>query len=113
AFAGSRVARWPRRNPGQAASLATAAVATGGVGAAVAAGRSGKGTGSAEGLERYPPGETAEAAAGVPEGGQTGGSAGLTAARPRVPEASAADGTGREPPPPELPARQASAGGPP
>jgi hypothetical protein len=113
AFAGYRVARWARRNPGQAASLAAAAVATGGVGAAVAAGRSGKGTGSAEGLESYPPGETAEAAAGVPEGGQTVGSAGLTAARPRVREASAADGTGREPPPLNLPARQASAGVPP
>src|ERR1039457_4707606 len=74
AFAGYRVARWARRNPGQAASLAAAAAATGGAGAATAAGRSGKGTGSAEGLESYPPGETAEAAAGVPEGGQTVGS---------------------------------------
>src|ERR1019366_4878990 len=89
AFAGYRVARWARRNP----SLAAAAVATGGVGAAVAAGRSGKGTGSAEGLESYPPGETAEAAAGVPEGGQTGGSAGLAAARPRGRGGAGAHGT--------------------
>ena len=115
-FAAYRAARWARRNPGQAASLAMAA-ASGGAAAAVAAGLQAGEAGSGAAVEgtvgdgtAAGPGSAASGtvASGVPAGDGTGRMA-LTA-RARAAAASAASAA--EPPPLNLPSRN-GAGQPP
>jgi TrbL/VirB6 plasmid conjugal transfer protein len=115
-FAAYRAARWARRNPGQAASLAMTA-ASGGVGASVAAGVQAGGGAPGTDADGNPTSEGTAAAAGVGTStgsGQdgTGGRLAL-AARARA----TADGTttsagvasGSEPPPLNLPPRNGAA----
>lgn len=114
AFAGYRVARWARRNPGQAASLAVGAAA-GGASAATAAGLSGRGGGAqAEDLESASGSGAENAAAGADSDGAPAAAGAGRTARARARAAAAAEGGSRdEPPPLTLPARPAAAGVPP
>jgi hypothetical protein len=112
-----RAARWARRNPGQAATVAAgvAAVAAGaGAGAAAAAGASApNGGGPAEPVDGYPASDTdATAGAASADGAPTRGRLALTA-RARARAAAAAGPDGREAPPLALPDRHGPGGGPP
>jgi hypothetical protein len=110
-FAAYRAARWARRNPGQAAALATAA-GTGGVGAAAAAAA---GTVGADGTGvSGQDGALAESGAGTaglvpPEGGARAGSRSGLASRARTwASAAVGDGGRRSAPPLNLPSRDAA-----
>jgi TrbL/VirB6 plasmid conjugal transfer protein len=114
-----RAARWARRNPAQAAALATGAAA-GGVGAAAAAAAAGKQGTDAAGLsgEDSALADGSGAAAGIvpPEGGTRAGSRSGLASRARTRAAAAAaaaagDGAGRSAPPLNLPSRETGAPG--
>jgi hypothetical protein len=114
-FAAYRAARWARRNPGQAATLAVAA-ASGGA-AAVAAGLQAGEAGSGAAVEgtvgdgtAAAPGMAASAgvASGVPAGDGTGRMALTARARAAAASASAA---ATEPPPLNLPSRNGTAAG--
>ena len=94
-----RAARWARRNPGQAASLAVAATSAG-AGAAVGAGAVAAGVQSGETASANGADPAAEAAGGAAAADGTGG---RLAQRARAVAGSAA--SGGEPPPLRLPAR--------
>ena len=103
--AGYRVARWARRNPAQAASLAMAAVTAGGVAAA--------GAGAAAAVADGPdgpgdPDAAASAAAAAPDRATAAGRAGL-GSRARALSGAASDEAGRQAPPLRLPTRQQAA----
>jgi len=109
-FAAYRAARWARRNPGQAAALATAA-GTGGVGAAAtAAGTVGADGAGVNGQD----GALAEGGAGTtgiapPEGGARAGSRSGLASRARTwASAAVGDGGRSSAPPLNLPQRDAA-----
>ncbi|MGO9161730.1 MAG: type IV secretion system protein, partial [Streptosporangiaceae bacterium] len=119
-----RAARWARRNPGQAAGLALGAATAARTGAAVAAGRAAGGAADTADLAAGRAGETAAAGAdgasdgtaaaaagGAADGSQAVTKAGL-AARARAWAGATGDGSGREPPPLNLPSRPAAAGAP-
>ncbi len=109
-YSAYRVARWARRNPDQADQAAfiaqslAGAAATGGVGAAVAAGlagrRSGKGPPNGQGPPDFAEGDGGPDPAGPSSGGSRPGGAGVR------PDLSGEGGNGRrEPPPLDLPRR--------
>jgi hypothetical protein len=111
--AGYRAARWARRNPGQAAALATGAAGVAGAGAAVRAGAAASGDGTAQGAgDAYASRlrQDAPPAADGDGGPSSRRPAGVSAsARGRV----AADGDGgttRTAPPLDLPPRSGSGG---
>ncbi len=114
-FAAYRAARWARRNPGRAASLAMAA-ASGGTGAAVAAGlQAGESVSGAAGDAAASDGASGVPGA-LPSGTVAGGTHGgdgtgrlAVAARARAAATAATPAT--EPPPLNLPARNGSAVG--
>ena len=97
-----RAARWARRNPGQAASLAMAATSAG-AGAAAGAGAVAAGVQSGETAAANGADHSAEAAAGAAAADGTGA---RLAQRARAIAGSAASGA--EPPPLKLPARGAA-----
>jgi hypothetical protein len=108
-FAAYRAARWARRNPSQAAGPALGAASVGG-GSAVAAGAAGTdGVASADGLagQAAADGNGLAGGNGAADGTNAAGRAGL-GSRVRAWGASAGDGAGRDAPPLNLPARQAS-----
>jgi TrbL/VirB6 plasmid conjugal transfer protein len=111
-FAAYRAARWARRNPAQAASLA-AQVATGGAAAGVMAGAAAAGSGGQSATGGGPreagPGEPGPADAPHQGAGTRSGTAGRGRARAEA----GGNGAGRTPPPLELPPRQAENGPPP
>jgi TrbL/VirB6 plasmid conjugal transfer protein len=109
-FAAYRAARWARRNPGQAAALATAA-GTGGVGAAAAAagavGADGTGASGQDGA--LAEGGAGTAGIAPPEGGARAGSRSGLASRARTwASAAVGDGGRRSAPPLNLPPRDAA-----
>jgi len=107
-FAAYRAARWARRNPAQAASLAAqvAVAAGGGVGAAAGASAAGGGPPGEEGYVHTP----GPAGGGLDETSQgTGGRPGSTL-RGRVRAAVSPDGTTRAAPPLDLPSRSGGNG---
>jgi hypothetical protein len=109
-FAAYRAARWARRNPGQAAALATAA-GTGGVGAAAAAagavGADGAGVNGQDGA--LAEGGAGTAGIAPPEGGTRAGSRSGLAFRARTwASAAVGDGGRRSAPPLNLPPRDAA-----
>jgi TrbL/VirB6 plasmid conjugal transfer protein len=103
-FAAYRAARWARRNPARAASLAG-----GGVGSAAAAGTkvpaAMDGT-SLDGEEGYALANGAGAGGAPERGGRAGARAGLASRARAWAAASAGDGTGRTAPPLKLPPRE-------
>jgi hypothetical protein len=109
-FAAYRVARWARRNPEQAASLAATVAVTGGAGAAAAAaGASASGNGHGAGNGHAPDGSTET---GPAEGGHQGSGTrpGVSSrARTRTPGGTGGS-SGRTPPPLDLPPRQPAQG---
>ena len=118
-FAAYRVARWARRNPGQAASLA-AQVATGGatsvLAGAAAAGADGSGGHSGQPVSGSAGRDAGSDGSGPSEAPYHGsGTRAGAAGRGRV-RGSGADGSGsgagRTPPPLDLPPRQAEGAGP-
>jgi hypothetical protein len=120
-FAAYRVARWARRNPGQAASL-TAQIATAGtagvMAGAAAAGADGSGGASGQaggGGGRDAGGGSPNPPDGAHQGpGTRGGTAGRGRVRPgHSGNGSGGNGSGRTPPPLDLPSRQAEGNGPP
>ena len=107
-----RAARWARRNPAQAAALATGVGGMGAAGAAALAAKQGADGASEDGALAD---ASAAAAAGIapPEGGARAGSRSGLASRSRTWAAAAAsDGAGRSAPPLNLPAREAAASAP-
>jgi hypothetical protein len=112
-FAAYRAARWARRNPGQAASIA-AALATGGGSAAGAAAQGvAPGTPDPDGagsvaVAAARPGDPGSAAGGGPDPAHGGSRPGV-AARARSWAASAGGGSGQSAPPLHLPSRDGSA----
>ncbi len=116
-FAAYRAARWARRNPAQAASLATQAV-TGGAAAGVMAGAASAGSGpDGTGLASANgggPRENGSGEAGPPDAPyQDGGTRGGGTSRSRIRAETVGNGAGRTPPPLELPPRQGENGPPP
>jgi hypothetical protein len=117
-FAGYRTARWARRNPGQAASLA-AGVATAGTagalaGAAAAGGAGADGSSASNGQAANGSGPRSDGT--DPEDTQQAGSGspGKAAGRGRVRAAeTGSNGAGRTPPPLKLPSRDGESGPPP
>ncbi len=115
-FAGYRAARWARRNPGQAASLA-AGVATAGTagalaGAAAAGGVGADGSSGSNGQAANGSGPRSEGA--DPEDTQQAGSGSRGKAAGRVRGAdTGSNGGGRTPPPLKLPPRDGESGPPP
>jgi hypothetical protein len=117
-FAGYRAARWARRNPGQAASLA-AGVATAGTagalaGAAAAGGAGADGSSGSNGQTANGSGARSDGA--DPEDTQQAGSGsrGKAAGRGRVRAAEGgSNGAGRTPPPLKLPPRDGESAPPP
>jgi hypothetical protein len=109
-FAAYRAARWARRNPGQAAALATAA-GTGGVGAAAAAAGAVGGDGAGVNGQDGALAEGGVGTAGIapPEGGTRAGSRSGLASRARTwASAAVGDGGRRSAPPLNLPPRDAA-----
>src|SRR5712691_11765158 len=109
-FAAYRAARWARRNPAQAASLALGAAAIGGSGAAAAAGAAGADSATTtKAMEAYPPadGNGVAGGNGAPDGTHAGGRTGI-GTRVRAWAATADDDAGREAPPLNLPSRDTS-----
>jgi hypothetical protein len=115
-FAAYRAARWARRNPAQAASIA-AQVATGGAtgvmaGAAAAAsdGSAGTGARAAGGGTPQDRSSASPGPADAPYQGSGTRAGGRDRVRGAVPEGNGTAGNGRTPPPLELPSRQADTG---
>ncbi len=113
--AGYRAARWARRNPGQAAALATgaASVAGAGVGAAAGAVASGDATGTAQGTSGAHAARLRQDAPPAADGDGGPGSRGLAAAATSARARGGADGQGstaRTAPPLDLPPRSGSGG---
>ena len=104
-FAAYRVARWARRNPAQAASLAAQVTTGAGVGAA-AAGAAAAGNGQPADAHAAD-GEAPEA--GSPDGRQPASARPGVAARPRTRGDGAGGAPARKPPPLDLPPRQPAA----
>jgi TrbL/VirB6 plasmid conjugal transfer protein len=120
-FAGYRAARWARRNPGQAASLAAGVAIAGTAGAlagAAAAGGAGAdgSSGSAGSNGQTANGSASRGDGADPEDTQQAGSGsrGKAAGRSRVRGAeNGSNGAGRTPPPLNLPPRDGESGPPP
>jgi hypothetical protein len=120
-FAGYRTARWARRNPGQAASLAAGVASAGTAGAlagAAAAGGAGadKSSGASGANGQTANGSGARGDGADPEDAQQAGSGsqGKAASRGRVRGAeTGSNGAGRTPPPLKLPPRDGESGPPP
>ncbi len=114
-FAAYRAARWARRNPAQAASLAAQVTVGGAAGAAAGAAMAGAdgaaaSNGHAGSGAATPAGSPDEAAAGA---GARAGSAGGNSARARARgTADGGNGASRTPPPLDLPSRQPGSGSP-
>ena len=125
--AGYRAARWARRNPGQAAAVAAGAAAAAGVGAGVGAGTAaaagrppgtasgtGTGTGQAAAADAYasrlrPDPPPAADGDGEPASASRRAATAASLARPKnLPETDG--GTGRTPPPLDLPPRNTTSG---
>jgi hypothetical protein len=116
-FAGYRAARWARRNPGQAASLAAGVATAGTAGAMAGAAAGAAGTASADGASGQAANGSGPRSDGDgPEDAQQAGSGsrGKAAGRGRVRGAEAgSNGAGRTPPPLKLPPRDGQSGPPP
>jgi hypothetical protein len=114
-FAAYRAARWARRNPAQAASLATQVAAGGAAGTAAGAAMAGAdGTAASNGHAGSGAATTAGSPdAAAPGAGARGGTAAGSTARTRARgTADGGNGSGRTPPPLDLPSRQAGNGSP-
>ena len=114
-FAAYRAARWARRNPGQAASLA-AGVATAGTAGALAGAAAAGGAGADGSSGQTANGSGPRSDGADPEDTQQAGSGsrGKAAGRGRVRAAeTGSNGAGRTPPPLELPSRDGESGPPP
>jgi hypothetical protein len=113
-FAGYRAARWARRNPGRAASLAAGVATAGTAGAMAGAAAGAAGADGASGQAANGSGPRSDAA--EPEDTQQAGSGSRAkgAGRGRVRGAEAgSNGAGRTPPPLKLPPRDGESGSPP
>jgi hypothetical protein len=113
-FAGYRAARWARRNPGRAASLAAGVATAGTAGAMAGAAAGAAGADGASGQAANGSGPRRDAA--EPEDTQQAGSGSRAkgAGRGRVRGAEAgSNGAGRTPPPLKLPPRDGESGSPP
>jgi hypothetical protein len=114
-FAGYRAARWARRNPGQAASLAAGAATAGPAGALAGAAAAGADGSSASGGQAANGSRSRGDGADAEDAQQAGsGSRAKGASRGRVREAkTGGNGAGRTPPPLKLPPRDGESGPPP
>ena len=113
-FAGYRAARWARRNPGRAASLAAGVATAGTAGAMAGAAAGAAGADGASGQAANGSGPRSDAA--EPEDTQQAGSGSRAkgAGRGRVRGAeTGSNGAGRTPPPLKLPPRDGESGSPP
>jgi len=123
-FAGYRAARWARRNPGQAASVAAGIATAGGAGAMAGAAAAGAGRSDGQGGASGPNGQAAngsaqadgadpqdasQAGSGSRPGGRAGARAAGTDGDGGDGSGAGRNGAGRTPPPLDLPPRDAEA----